>query len=68
MKRSIIMHCNLISILVLTSEKIGLILHIKLKKYEFIVFINTKLLQIYFMDNFKVAAILGDNGCSGSTT
>jgi len=45
-----------------------LLLHIKLMKYEFIVFINTKLLQIYFMNNFKVAVVLGCNGCSSSTT
>jgi len=36
-------------------------------KYEFIVFINTKLLQIHIMSNFKVVIVLGCNGCSSSS-
>ena len=40
----------------------------KLTKYEFVVFINTKLLQISFTNNFKVIAVLGSNGCSSSNT
>jgi len=47
----------------------GSLLHINLTKYEFIVFlvfVNTKLLQIHVTSNFKVVVVLGCNGCNSS--
>jgi len=40
------------------------LLHIKLTKYEFIVFLDTKLLQIHVINNYKIVVMLGCNGCS----